>query len=163
MKNRLFRLPSNVNCTALNNSVIIEGPSGKLKVLIFTKFQQKFNAIRFARPLTWNEITQLKQAIVGVSLSYTVELQLKGIGFKAEKVKDLLVLKLGYSHLSRLIIPSLITVSIIKNSIHMTSASLNDLKSFSGKIRCLSLPDCYKGQGIIYKDEITFKKEGKKI
>ena len=163
MKNVIFRLPPKVECLVLNNSTIIQGPVGKLKIFVPVKFVQKSSTIRFSRPLTWFEITQFKQAIIGVSLSYTTELQLKGIGFKVEKIEDKLLLKLGYSHLLSILIPSLIRVSIFKNLIYLSSASLIDLKNFSSKIRNLSSPDNYKGQGILYKNEVIVKKEGKKV
>ena len=163
MKNVIFRLPPKVKCLSLNNTIIIKGPIGKLKIFTPIKFIQKSQTIRFSRSLTWPEIVKFKQAIVGVSVSYVTELELKGIGFKIDKIKNQLLLKLGYSHLLSILIPGLIKVSILKNCIYLSSPSLIELKNFSSKIRSLNVPDSYKGQGILYRDEVIIKKEGKKV
>lgn len=162
MKNVVFRLPPGVKCISVNNSIIIKGLAGEVKIFIPTRFIQKSQTIRFSRSLNWSELVRFKQAIIGVSISYVTELQLKGVGFKIDRIRDKLVLKLGYSHLLTVLIPRVVKVSFYKNRIYLSSASLIDLKNFSSTIRNLSIPDNYKGQGILYKDELILKKEGKK-
>jgi len=146
----------------LKNHIYMIGPRGKLKLPLSINFLQCFNVIQFSRPLSWPEIVKFKQGLIGVSLSYSLELVLRGVGFRVDNIDNKLVFRLGYSHGVVIGIPSIITVRVVKNTIYLSSVALTELKNFSSQIRQLKMPDRYKGQGIVYKNEVLLLKEGKK-
>jgi large subunit ribosomal protein L6 len=90
------------------------------------------------------------------AVPYTKKLIFKGLGYKFSLSPDnkYLELKLGYSHLHRLLVPSQkIQLKLLKNAIVFSSKNLSLLGNFLFKIRQLRIPNSYKGKGIWYKNE----------
>lgn len=162
MKDVLYRLPSNVYCRNIGKNICVYGPKGEVRFELVVKSLQKSNMLVFSDKLTHSEAVQFKQALLGVSLFYIVELYLEGIGFRVDLLDNKLVFKLGYSHSIIVDIPESINVLCSKENIRFSSSCLIELKNFSTRIRSLNFPNCYKGHGIVYKNEILKKKEGKK-
>lgn len=89
----------------------------------------------------------------------------KGLGLRAMLIENnsILELKLGFSHLIRLLIPQQkIRVKIIKNGLLVFGNNLVSVCNFLYKIKKLKLPNIYKGKGIWYKNEVLKLKEIKK-
>lgn len=107
-------------------------------------------------------ITQLSKR--GFDKNFKKRLILKGLGFKANVNSSLscLELKLGFSHLIQMPIPSHISVKVDKNIITVEGLDKNKVGDFVYKIRSLKTPDVYKGKGFWYKNEIKTLKEVKK-
>jgi ribosomal protein L6P/L9E len=96
---------------------------------------------------------------------YRKSLFLKGLGYKVtiSDDKKFLLLKLGYSHIISVEIPtSRLIVRINKNSIVVEGYDPVEVGNFANRIRCLKKPDSYKGKGVWYKNEIRTLKELKK-
>nr|YP_011008074.1 ribosomal protein L6 [Dictyotopsis propagulifera]WBP69940.1 ribosomal protein L6 [Dictyotopsis propagulifera] len=158
----IFRLPLNVKCFFSSGKIYITGPQGVVLLNINNNFVTKSGILIFNKSLSHTENLLVKQALLGVSTSYTTELKLNGIGYRVEKNKNKLLIKLGYSHLIKCIIPNDVIVKCLKNKIHLRSANLFMLKMFSSKIRKFRFPNQYKGNGILYENEVIIKKEIKK-
>ena len=106
--------------------------------------------------------------ITGVSIGFSTQLEMIGVGYKAEVLKNSnsLVLKLGFSHPIELNIPDYVEVSIIKTNksdlIVISGINNETVNSFASKIRDFRRPEPYKGKGLVYLNEQIRRKEGKK-
>jgi len=91
---------------------------------------------------------------------------LKGLGLKAFLSHDFktLELKLGFSHLVKILIPEkkILSVRLFKNLISVSSFNILALSNFLYKIRSLKKPNIYKGKGVWYKNEVRILKTIKK-
>lgn len=109
----------------------------------------------------------LRQICLGVLYGYRKQLNIVGIGYQAsvEKIDDVmtLVLKLGFSHLVRLQIPSALQVHCPKPRILLIKGmNLQKVSNFASLIRSLKMPNPYKEKGIYYAGEKLRLKQGKK-
>ena len=102
--------------------------------------------------------------LIGTSLSFVERLLFVGVGFRVESLdKNLIKLKLGFSHFIEVKIPKNIEVySPKKTLLVVKSINHQHLKEFCSKICSFKIPDVYKGKGILYKHQIILLKEGKK-
>ena len=99
----------------------------------------------------------------GVSQGYQKELEISGVGYRAQVQGKQIQFQLGLSHDVTLPIPDGITVAIDKNTqIVAKGSDRNKLGQFCAEIRALKPPEPYKGKGIKYKTETILRKEGKK-
>jgi large subunit ribosomal protein L6 len=89
----------------------------------------------------------------------------KGLGFRAKLAenKSRLVLKLGFSHLLRVKIPTnAIKIRVSKSTVTVKGHDKTEVGNFARKVRSIRIPDVYKGKGIWYKYESKTLKELKK-
>nr|QWK44943.1 ribosomal protein L6 [Protohalopteris sp.] len=163
MKYSIFRIPPKVYCYTKKDKTYVVGPLSFVILYLPSCALQKRSTVKFKSIFTADQRSAFLQALVGVSLSYSLKLRLKGIGYRVEKQDKKLFFKLGYSHPVIIFIPEVLEVESIKNNLSFRSAHLIVLKNFSLSLRRLRFPDSYKGSGVIYKDEIVVVKEGKKI
>nr|AVZ00679.1 ribosomal protein L6 [Fucus spiralis] len=162
MNTRMYRLPVGVDCLSNQGKVRISGPCGVVVFDSSSKLYRKGNILIFLPELTKYYSSIFTQAVLGVVLGYTIELNLKGIGYRVSKEKGELILHLGYSHSIILEIPKEITVTLDKKIFSLMSANYGLLQNFATKIRSYRLPDSYKGAGVLYNNEIVNCKQGKK-
>ena len=106
--------------------------------------------------------TLIANMIEGVANGYKKELEINGIGYRAEmKGKDL-VMKIGYSHDVVMAQPEGIIVEVpAPNKIIVSGADKEKVGQFAAEVREKRLPEPYKGKGIKYVDEYVRRKEGK--
>jgi large subunit ribosomal protein L6 len=105
----------------------------------------------------------IKNMVKGVSQGYQVELEIAGVGYRAQVQGKNLQFQLGFSHDVTVPIPEGIAVTIDKNTqIVAKGADRGRLGQFCAEIRALKPPEPYKGKGIKYKSEHILRKEGKK-
>lgn len=147
-------IPSDISLYLKNNILFIKGSKGVISLNI--TFIKKKNYFLFFR--------LFQKAIIGVSLSFVVQLLFKGIGFRVESLnKNFIKLKLGFSHFINIKIPkNIIVFSPKKTLLVLKSSNEQYLKEFCQKIIDFKYPDSFKGKGILYKNQIIFLKEGKK-
>lgn len=112
----------------------------------------------------WGTYRSLANNIVtGVSVGFTKELQINGVGYRAQVQGKDLVLQLGHSHEIRHPIPEGITIKCeTQNEVSIFGRDKQVVGSVAAKIRSYRPPEPYKGKGVKYKDEIILRKEGKK-
>ena len=165
-------LPTTVKYTVNGNTVEVSGPKGKVNALlpIGIRLEQKdaeLMAVRdndsqkavhgLARALMFN-------AVEGVTNGWKKELDIVGIGYRAElKGKDMVVFTLGYSHPIEFPLPGGIAVTIDPKQTHLTVEGIDRQKvgQVAADMRSLRKPDPYKNKGVRYSDEKLKKKVGK--
>jgi large subunit ribosomal protein L6 len=165
-------LPSGVKYTVQGNTVLVEGPKGKLSALIAPgiKLETKDGQIIASRENDSQAgVHGLTRALVfnavhGVTQGWTKELDIVGIGYRAElKGKNTVVFTLGYSHQIEFPLPTGITAAIDPKQTRVTLSGIDRQKvgQVAADMRSLRKPDPYKNKGVRYVDEKLKKKVGK--
>ena len=165
-------IPAGVDVKINGSEVTVKGPKGELK--------NTFNAdigiavenseIIVTRPSDDKEHralhgltrTLIANMVEGVSNGYKKELEVNGVGYRAQKQGKNLVMNLGYSH--QVIMPEVdgITIEVpSNNSIIISGADKQKVGQFAAEVREKRPPEPYKGKGIKYVDEHIRRKEGK--
>ena len=106
--------------------------------------------------------TLINNMIIGVTTGFEKKLQLVGVGYKAEKKGDTLVMSLGYSHPVEMKDPEGITTECPSQT-EVTVKGIDKalVGNYAANIRAWRKPEPYKGKGIKYVDEVIRRKEGK--
>ena len=107
--------------------------------------------------------TQIQNLITGVTEGFRKDLEIQGVGYRAQAQGKVLKLSLGYSHDVEYQIPEGIEVKTPKpTEVEITGIDQQVVGEVAAKIREWRKPEPYKGKGIRYKGEFVFRKEGKK-
>jgi len=165
-------VPKGVTVKLEGNTVAVQGPKGKLETPLPSgiKMEQKDGhliAIRendsqaavhgLARALVNN-------AVEGVTKGWTKELEIVGIGYRAEmKGKGVVVFTLGYSHPIEYPLPTGVDVAVDPKQTRLTINGIDRQKvgQVAAEMRALRPPDPYKNKGVRYAGERLKKKVGK--
>jgi len=100
--------------------------------------------------------------VEGVTNGFERNLEMVGVGYRAEKVGDKLVIHVGYSHLVEVLpLPGVSLAVEGANRIKVTGISKEMVGEMAAKIRAIRPPDAYKGKGIRYTGETVRLKAGK--
>ncbi len=101
--------------------------------------------------------------VVGTSVGYSKELEIIGVGYRAENKGHALVLSLGFSHPIVVVPPEGITVTAVpkSNKVQITGMDKELVGETAAKIRAFRKPEPYKGKGIRYTGEFVRSKAGK--
>ena len=154
------------------NHVTVKGPKGTLERQLPQEMtiEQEAGQIIVSRPndLKKNKSlhgltrTLLHNMVVGVTEGYEKQLEINGVGYRAAKQGNKLVLSLGYSHPVEMMDPEGIeTVVEGTNKIIVRGIDKEKVGQFAAEIRIKRGPEPYKGKGIKYVDEVIRRKEGK--
>ncbi|MGP8271273.1 MAG: 50S ribosomal protein L6 [Terracidiphilus sp.] len=165
-------LPAGVKYTVEGNIVLVEGPKGKVSALIAEgiSLESKDGQLLVNRDsdqhAAFHGLTRalVFNAVQGVTKGWTRELDIVGIGYRAEmKGKGTVVFTLGYSHPIEVPLPSGIEVAIDPKQTHLTISGIDRQKvgQVAADMRSLRKPDPYKNKGVRYSDEKLKKKAGK--
>ncbi|MBQ1721592.1 MAG: 50S ribosomal protein L6 [Lachnospiraceae bacterium] len=170
-------VPAGVTVTiAENNLVTVKGPKGTLERVLPAEMtiKQEGAEIVVSRPndLKRNKSlhgltrTLIKNMVVGVTEGYEKVLEINGVGYRAAKQGNKLVLSLGYSHPVEMEDPEGIETVVEQqqnNSSLITVKGIDKEKvgQFAAEIRDKRRPEPYKGKGIKYVDETIRRKVGK--
>ena len=165
-------LPATVKYTVQGNTVLVEGPKGKLTAMLPTGITlEKKNgtllAVREKEELAaLHGLTRalVSNAVEGVTKGWTKELDIVGIGYRAElKGKGTVVFTLGFSHPIEFPLPTGIDVAIDPKQTHLTVSGIDRQKvgQVAADMRSLRKPDPYKNKGVRYMGERLKKKVGK--
>ena len=104
----------------------------------------------------------IKNMINGLSDGFKKDLQLIGVGYRAQLKGNFVDLQIGYSHPTQIEIPNGIIVKINKSvEIEISGFDKQKVGQFAAEVRAIRPPEPYKGKGIRYKDEYVRKKAGK--
>ena len=108
-------------------------------------------------------LSMIENLTVGVSTGFKKELEIQGVGYRANMQGKDLKLALGYSHDVIFVVPEGVTVSSPKQTeIVVEGIDQQLVGQVAANIREWRKPEPYKGKGIRYKGEFVFRKEGKK-
>jgi len=144
---RTFKATDDVTISVDGNVVTVE-PRGKSK-----RARQQWGMSR----------TMVANLATGVSEGFKKELELSGVGYRAQMQGNTLKLSLGYSHDVNFEVPEGVTVTSAKpTEILVEGIDEQQVGQVAANIRAWRKPEPYKGKGIKYKGEYIFRKEGKK-
>jgi large subunit ribosomal protein L6 len=144
---RTFKATDDVTLSVEGNIVTVE-PRGKSK-----RARQQWGMSR----------TMVANLATGVSEGFKKELELSGVGYRAQMQGNVLKLSLGYSHDVNFEVPEGVTVTSAKpTEILVEGIDEQQVGQVAANIRAWRKPEPYKGKGIKYKGEYIFRKEGKK-
>ena len=165
-------IPANVTVDiAEGNNVTVKGPKGTLTYGFHPDMILKVegNVATVERPdeehlhksLHGLTRTLLNNMVVGVEKGYSKELEINGVGFRAEKKGTQLVMRLGYSH--EVIVEEIpgITIEVNGNKITIKGIDKQVVGQFAAEVRGKRPPEPYKGKGIKYTTEVIRRKVGK--
>jgi large subunit ribosomal protein L6 len=99
--------------------------------------------------------------VKGVTDGWTRELEINGVGYRAEVAGDTMNMALGYSHPVVFKLPKGVTAKVDKNKITLSSADRDLVGQTAAKVRELRAPEPYKGKGVKYAEEVIKRKVGK--
>ncbi len=165
-------IPAGVDVQIDGTTVTVKGPKGTLTRNVHPNISVEIegNEINVTRPNDNKENrslhgltrTLINNMVVGVNESYKKELEVNGVGYRAElKGKDLL-LKIGYSHDVIIAAEEGITIEVPgPNKVVISGPDKQKVGQFAANIREKRPPEPYKGKGIKYSDEHIRRKEGK--
>ena len=166
-------IPKGVEVKKDGNAVTVKGPKGSLTTPLVTGIDVKVenNVVQFTRADEEKKTRAfhgLMRALVasnvrGVSEGFKKELDIIGVGYRAEVKGKEVVFQLGYSHPVKFAIPQGIDITVDAKTGHITITGIDKQKvgQTAAEIRSLREPDPYKGKGIKYSDEIIRRKAGK--
>ena len=118
---------------------------------------------RFAQQIWPTMRTLVDNICIGVSKGYEKELEIHGVGYRANLQGSKLVLALGFSHDVNYDVPQGIKVEVEKQTkLKVSGIDKQQVGEVAAKIRSFKKPEPYKGKGIRYVDEYIVRKEGKK-
>ena len=155
------------------NVVTVKGPKGQLQRQLpadmileregETLVVKRPSEARQHKALHGLTRTLLSNMVVGVTDGFKKELEINGVGYRAAKDGNTLVLNVGYSHPVRFPIPEGIDITVDAKTGHITITGIDKQKvgQTAAEIRSLREPDPYKGKGIKYSDEVIRRKAGK--
>ena len=170
--NKPITVPENVEVKLEGNKITVKGPKGTLEREIHPnmKVALENNVITVTRPndepqnrsLHGLTRTLINNMIIGVVNEYSRELEINGVGYRAAKQGNKLVLTLGYSHPIEMVEPAGIKYEVPNpNQIIVRGVDKELVGEMAAVIRTKRPPEVYRGKGIKYVEEHIRRKEGK--
>jgi large subunit ribosomal protein L6 len=168
---KAIEIPKGVTLEIKPTAISAKGPKGTLTLprhkdinvkqegneLIFERTREDKNvkaAHGLMRALTANLLT-------GVTQGFTRQLEINGVGYRAEVKGQNVVLTLGYSHPIEYKLPEGVSAKVDKNMLILSSIDKQLLGAAASKIRSFRQPEPYKGKGVKYVEETILRKAGK--
>ena len=170
--NKVITVPAGVEVNIVDNFATVKGPKGELKQQ-FDKdmtFNIEGSEITVVRPSvskrhrTVHGTTRaiLANMVEGVSAGFKKELELIGVGYRAQMQGKKLVLSVGYSHPVEFEEIEGITLGVEGNTkVSIEGINKEVVGQYAAKVRAVRPPEPYKGKGIRYVGEYVRRKEGK--
>lgn len=167
-------VPSGVDVTLNGNVATVKGAKGQSTLRIPPQITvtvsggqvvvDRKEETKEARALHGTIRNTLKNMIFGVQSGYVKELEIQGVGYKAQLQGKVLVLSLGFSHEIKYEIPDGIKVEVAGTTDVKVSGHEKDLVGqVAARIRAFAPAEPYKGKGVRYKGEQVRRKEGKAV
>ena len=169
-------IPAGVTIDIKDNVITVKGPKGELKQAVNPniKVEMADGQLTVARPDDNRESRAqhglyralINNMVVGVSEGFKKELEIVGVGYKAESKGQILELTLGYSHMIVMQMPPEVKVDAKTERnkaplITLESCDKQLLGQICAKIRSFRKPEPYKGKGIKFVGEVIRRKSGK--
>lgn len=166
-------IPAGVTVSVKDKTVTAKGKLGELSLNLVDEINvevdgdkvvvSKADASKTAALMWGTTRSNIQNLVTGVAEGFTKELEINGVGYRAQvKGKDL-VLQLGFSHEVVFPIPEGINIKCEKpTAISISGANKQAVGQVAAKIREYRKPEPYKGKGVKYVGEYIVRKEGKK-
>jgi large subunit ribosomal protein L6 len=168
--NKVITVPSAVKVQIKETAVDVQGPKGKLSIDLprGIRFEQKDGTLVATREnddqraLHGLARALVANAVTGVTQGFKKELDIVGVGYRAEVKGKNVVFALGFSHPVEFPIPEGIQIAVEKQThLTVTGANKNQVGQIAANLRGLRPPDPYKQKGIRITGERLKKKAGK--
>ena len=170
--NKPITIPEGVEVTLNDKNITVKGPKGTLNKEIHKNVDVTIegNVITVSRiddepanrSLHGLTRTLINNMIIGVKEEFKRELEINGVGYRAQKQGNKLVMNLGYSHPVEMDAPEGITFDVPNpNQIIVRGIDKEVVGQTAAVIRTKRPPEVYRGKGIKYADEVIRRKEGK--
>lgn len=166
-------IPSGVTLTQDGQSVTVKGPKGELNFTLPNVMSGKLEGAEFSvvpvddsnegKAMWGTARSMIANLVVGVTEGYQKNLELRGVGYRAQMKGSGLTLQLGYSHEINYTAPEGITIVAPKpTEVHVIGIDKQKVGQVAAEIRSFRKPEPYKGKGVRYEGEYVRSKEGKK-
>lgn len=170
--NKPITVPAEVEVKLDGQKITVKGPKGTLEREIHKNMTVSIEngVITVTRPNDEPENrslhgltrTLISNMVTGVKEEFTRELQINGVGYRAQKQGTKLVMNLGYSHPVEMEAPEGITFDVPnQNTIIVKGIDKEAVGQTAAVIRTKRPPEVYRGKGIKYAEEVIRRKEGK--
>ena len=166
-------IPSGVTITVENNTVSVKGPKGELtqrvSPFISVNIEDKIISVsqlestRDAKAIYGTTRSLIANMVQGVSVNFSKDLLIEGVGFRATVKGKVIDLELGYSHPIEHPIPDGVAVTVADNiKIHVEGPDKQKVGQLAADIKNYYPAEPYKGKGVRIVGEYVRRKEGKK-
>ncbi len=166
-------IPQGVTIKIDGQKIMVSGPKGELerKIRPEIKIEVKDNQIMLSpqieskkTPAFWGLFRSLIfNMIEGVVNGFEKKLEMHGLGYRASKEGEDLILLVGFSHPVKINVPDGISFTVEKNIIIVSGIDKEKVTQIAAKIRKVRPPEPYKGKGIRYQGEKIRRKAGKRV
>ena len=164
---------SGVEVSISGQTVSVKGKQGNLSIDLHesVSVKQEDSALTFApnnnskgaMAMTGTMRSLVNNMVLGVTSGFSRQLQLVGVGYRAQMQGNVLDLSLGFSHPVKYTIPDGITIETpSQTEINVKGADKQKVGQVCAEIRAYRPPEPYKGKGVRYSDERVIRKEAKK-
>ncbi|MBQ5412473.1 MAG: 50S ribosomal protein L6 [Oscillospiraceae bacterium] len=165
-------IPAGVEVKIDGETVKVTGPKGTLTQKVHTGLglEVEGNELKVSRPSDDRQFrslhgltrTLIHNMVTGVTEGFKKELEISGVGYRAQKNGNELVLNVGYSNPVRILDTDMITTEVPNpQRIVVNGIDKQAVGQFAAEIRGVRPPEPYKGKGIHYVGEYIIRKEGK--
>ena len=170
-------IPDGVTVEVNGQDVKTKGPKGELTLVVHNEVSVKLedgengkqvvvaprSKSREARALWGTMWSLISNKVTGVSEGFTKNLEIQGVGYRANVQGKDLVMQLGYSHDVIYPIPEGVEISVDKQTlITITGIDKQLVGAVAATIKSFRPPEPYKGKGVRYQGQYVLRKEGKK-
>ena len=171
--NQPIAIPEKVKVSVKGTKIDVEGPKGKLHMVLHDLINvenqtgellvKRKDESREAKALHGLSRSLVANMVKGVSVGFTRELEINGVGYRADVKGHELHMALGFSHPVVFHLPTHVKAAVDakKTRITLESPDKQLLGVTAAKIRSFRPPEPYRGKGIRYDDEVVKRKEGK--
>ena len=165
-------IPAGVEAKLSDGAITVKGPKGTLTQKIHPNMDVKIegseiivkreNENKETRALHGLNRTLVANMVKGVTEGYSKTLEVNGVGYRAAKEGNKLVLNIGFSHQVFVEETDSIKIDVPNpNTIVINGIDKQEVGQFAADVRNKRRPEPYKGKGIKYADEVIRRKEGK--
>lgn len=169
-----MEVPSGVTVKAEASRVEVSGPKGQLSWTVppYIRVEVEGDRVRigrareekFARAMHGTARNLIANMVKGVHQGFERNLEIQGVGFRAQMQGQTLTMSLGYSHPVVYKVPEGVTVTVTDGTkISVTSVDKQKVGQVSAQIRSYYPAEPYKGKGVRYSDEQVRRKAGKTV
>lgn len=165
-------LPKGVDVKTVGDEVHVKGPKGSLQQKLMSGIEINIDGDHLNVSLKEENRAMgkfhglyrslINNMVIGVSQGFEKKLEMIGVGYRAAVQGEMLDLQVGYSHPTKVAIPSGVAVKVEKNTLIIaTGNDKQQLGQFAATVRAVRPPEPYQGKGIRYQGEYVRKKAGK--
>ncbi|AUW37141.1 50S ribosomal protein L6 [Metamycoplasma hominis] len=169
---RVLEIPKDVEVKLDKNHIEVKGKLGELSytfspLISVVVENNEIKTLRSSEEKSTKQLhgttnANIKNMLIGVSSGYKKEIEIKGVGYKATLKGNTIEIIAGYSHAVNLEVPSNLKIELPKpTNIIISGIDKQAVGEFAANIRDVRRPSPYSGKGIMYKDEVIRRKEGK--